>query len=80
MVHTAFLDGYRLNINLTTTRIGLFLGSGRSLAGAGPGGAVLCYVLMGTGELLLTQLCVIRQPDANTVCQSSHFVGYKLPG
>ncbi|KXX74668.1 Arginine permease [Madurella mycetomatis] len=27
---------------------GLFLGSGRSLAGAGPGGAVVCYVLMGT--------------------------------
>ncbi|TAQ89173.1 hypothetical protein B7494_g2498 [Chlorociboria aeruginascens] len=27
---------------------GLFLGSGRSLAGAGPGGAVLCYILMGT--------------------------------
>ena len=28
-------------------RIGLFLGSGTSLAVAGPGGAVLCYVLMG---------------------------------
>ncbi|KAL2139909.1 hypothetical protein VTI28DRAFT_4486 [Corynascus sepedonium] len=27
---------------------GLFLGSGSSLAGAGPGGAVLAYVLMGT--------------------------------
>ncbi|KAM5437033.1 hypothetical protein MferCBS31731_005688 [Microsporum ferrugineum] len=27
---------------------GLFLGSGRSLAGAGPGGAVLCYILMAT--------------------------------
>ncbi|PGH11512.1 hypothetical protein AJ80_07078 [Polytolypa hystricis UAMH7299] len=27
---------------------GLFLGSGRSLAAAGPGGAVMCYVLMGT--------------------------------
>jgi hypothetical protein len=27
---------------------GLFLGSGRSLASAGPGGAVLSYVLMGT--------------------------------
>jgi amino acid transporter len=27
----------------------LFLGSGASLAGAGPGGAVLAYVLMGTG-------------------------------
>ncbi|KAK4462217.1 hypothetical protein QBC42DRAFT_176586 [Cladorrhinum samala] len=27
---------------------GLFLGSGRSLASAGPGGAVVCYVLMGT--------------------------------
>ncbi|CAP49208.1 uncharacterized protein PODANS_5_5340 [Podospora anserina S mat+] len=27
---------------------GLFLGSGRSLASAGPGGAVLCYILMGT--------------------------------
>jgi amino acid transporter len=27
---------------------GLFLGSGRSLAAAGPGGAVVCYVLMGT--------------------------------
>ena len=27
---------------------GLFLGSGASLAGAGPGGAVLAYVLMGT--------------------------------
>lgn len=27
---------------------GLFLGSGRSLARAGPGGAVMCYVLMGT--------------------------------
>jgi amino acid transporter len=27
---------------------GLFLGSGRSLASAGPGGAVLAYVLMGT--------------------------------
>ncbi|EFE38398.1 hypothetical protein TRV_06944 [Trichophyton verrucosum HKI 0517] len=27
---------------------GLFLGSGRSLAGAGPGGAVLCYLLMAT--------------------------------
>jgi amino acid transporter len=28
--------------------LGLFLGSGRSVAGAGPGGAVVCYVLMGT--------------------------------
>ncbi|KAK0610419.1 amino acid transporter [Bombardia bombarda] len=27
---------------------GLFLGSGRSIAGAGPGGAVVCYLLMGT--------------------------------
>ncbi|KAK4136244.1 proline-specific permease [Trichocladium antarcticum] len=27
---------------------GLFLGCGRSLASAGPGGAVVCYVLMGT--------------------------------
>ncbi|KAL3422348.1 amino acid permease [Phlyctema vagabunda] len=27
---------------------GLFLGSGKALAAAGPGGAVLCYVLMGT--------------------------------
>ncbi|KAK0669781.1 hypothetical protein QBC41DRAFT_249353 [Cercophora samala] len=27
---------------------GLFLGSGRSLASAGPGGAVVCYILMGT--------------------------------
>lgn len=27
---------------------GLFLGSGRSLARAGPGGAVMCYMLMGT--------------------------------
>lgn len=31
-----------------TLVIGLFLGSGRSLAGAGPGGAVLCYLLMAT--------------------------------
>lgn len=27
--------------------LGLFLGSGRSLAGAGPGGAVVAYLLMG---------------------------------
>ncbi|KAK2747294.1 hypothetical protein FQN57_002192 [Myotisia sp. PD_48] len=27
---------------------GLFLGSGRSLAGAGPGGAVVCYLIMAT--------------------------------
>ncbi len=27
---------------------GLFLGSGKTIALAGPGGAVLCYVLMGT--------------------------------
>ncbi|KAK6604603.1 amino acid permease [Botrytis cinerea] len=27
---------------------GLFLGSGRSLAGAGPGGAVMAYIIMGT--------------------------------
>ncbi|KAK3384730.1 amino acid transporter [Podospora didyma] len=27
---------------------GLFLGSGRSIASAGPGGAVVCYLLMGT--------------------------------
>ena len=27
---------------------GLFLGSGRSLASAGPGGAVLSYILVGT--------------------------------
>jgi amino acid transporter len=27
---------------------GLFLGSGRTLARAGPGGAVMCYVLVGT--------------------------------
>lgn len=30
---------------------GLFLGSGRSLASAGPGGAVICYILMGTGKM-----------------------------
>lgn len=35
---------------------GLFLGSGRSLASAGPGGAVVAYVLMGTGEQLAVQL------------------------
>lgn len=29
-------------------KTGLFLGSGRTLALAGPGGAVLCYVLIGT--------------------------------
>ncbi|KAM7191108.1 hypothetical protein V8F20_009426 [Naviculisporaceae sp. PSN 640] len=29
-------------------RTGLFLGSGRSLAAAGPGGALVCYLLMGT--------------------------------
>jgi amino acid transporter len=28
--------------------LGLFLGSGRSIAAVGPGGAVVCYVLMGT--------------------------------
>jgi amino acid transporter len=28
--------------------IGLFLGSGTSLATAGPGGAVVCYVIAGT--------------------------------
>jgi len=28
--------------------IGLFLGSGTSIASAGPGGAVVCYILMGT--------------------------------
>jgi amino acid transporter len=28
--------------------IGLFLGSGRALAAAGPGGAVVCYALSGT--------------------------------
>lgn len=27
---------------------GLFLGSGRSIASAGPGGAVLCYLVVGT--------------------------------
>lgn len=31
-----------------TTITGLFLGSGRSLAGAGAGGAVLGYILIGT--------------------------------
>lgn len=31
-----------------THTLGLFLGSGASLAVAGPGGAVLCYVIMGT--------------------------------
>jgi amino acid permease len=29
---------------------GLFLGCGKSLASAGPGGAVVAYILMGTGE------------------------------
>ncbi len=33
-----------------TGHVGLFLGSGRSLASAGPGGAVVAYILMGTGE------------------------------
>ncbi len=35
--------------------VGLFLGSGRSLASAGPGGAVVAYILMGTGEQLLPE-------------------------
>ncbi|KAL2760300.1 hypothetical protein ACRALDRAFT_1067117 [Sodiomyces alcalophilus JCM 7366] len=34
--------------NRFSWHLGLFLGSGRSIAGAGPGGAVLCYLLMGT--------------------------------
>lgn len=34
--------------DLLTELQGLFLGSGRSLAGAGPGGAVLSYILIGT--------------------------------
>ncbi|KAH8890598.1 proline-specific permease [Thozetella sp. PMI_491] len=39
------------HINVNNSRTignGLFLGSGKSIASAGPGGAVLCYVLMGT--------------------------------
>lgn len=35
-------------IRLQLTLIGLFLGSGRTLAKAGPGGAIMCYVIMGT--------------------------------
>jgi amino acid transporter len=35
-------------IYLTPLPTGLFLGCGKSLAVAGPGGSVLCYVLMGT--------------------------------
>ncbi|TGO70495.1 hypothetical protein BELL_0717g00030 [Botrytis elliptica] len=37
-----------VNGTLTTIGNGLFLGSGRSLAGAGPGGAVMAYIIMGT--------------------------------
>ena len=33
---------------LANSGLGLFLGSGKALAVAGPGGAVLAYVLMGT--------------------------------
>lgn len=37
-----------LGISNYSNQIGLFLGSGTSLAVAGPGGAVLCYLFIGT--------------------------------
>ena len=57
--------------------VGLFLGSGRSLASAGPGGAVVAYILMGTGEQLLLgpRLGV---SEAALKFQPSHLVGHQL--
>lgn len=37
-----------LTISCRTVGNGLFLGSGKSIAGAGPGGAIVAYLLMGT--------------------------------
>lgn len=47
MVLNAICPSTCLRAIFLTTQ-GLFLGSGRSLAGAGPGGAVLSYILIGT--------------------------------
>nr|CAD60690.1 unnamed protein product [Podospora anserina] len=69
MVCALFLN--RIGVeDLLIAGIGLFLGSGRSLASAGPGGAVLCYILMGTVQNYHL-FCVIC-PDLLTV--TSHRV------
>jgi amino acid transporter len=41
-------DSKITNYHYRTIGNGLFLGSGRSLASGGPGGAVMAYIIMGT--------------------------------
>jgi amino acid transporter len=48
MVHLFVSITTPVEVSVNKIEIGLFLGSGKVLASAGPGGAVLAYAIMGT--------------------------------